>query len=181
MSNILNDLIARMSADDAVTAKTAAAEETPAPAAPSADARMLETVRTLSSKLASEQATPAQPASAVDALQKIASDAAAFEDELMKKQARAYGHEMCDGFLERLAAFDGPIGGAAKTASATDLEKVAAEAYAKGAADYEKRAAADFEEGYNQQVAQIHKIASEVHFAGQQSAANVLEALAQRG
>jgi len=174
----IDQILARMTSDDAVTAKTAsAAAQAPAPSA--AD-RMLSTVRDLSSKLASDQ-TPAAPAqgSAVDALQKIASDAAALEDQAMLHQSKLAGAVMCDGFIERLAQYDGAVGSATKTASAADMEKVAQDAYAKGVADTEKRAAEQFDAGYQAQINAVHKIASEIHVAGQQSARNVLSALSR--
>lgn len=171
----LDNIIARLQADTAAIEKTASAEpsrEVATPADPSE--QMLATVRALSAKTAS-----AEPVSnaAVPALDKIAADVAAAEELALKKTAAIIGQASCDAFMARLAQYDEAIG--TKTASAgfsqTDLEA----AYLQGQADLEKQAAAEYEQGQNAALEELHKVASELHIAGQQSARNVLLALSK--
>ena len=77
-----------------------------------------------------------------------------------------------------LQAARAPLSGAKTAAYTEDQLKLA---YAQGMADFEKQAAADYAQGQEDALQEIHKIASDVHFAGQQSAANVLAALASAG
>jgi hypothetical protein len=173
----LDNIIARLQADTAAIEKTASAEpprEVATPADPSE--QMLATVRALSAKTAS-----AEPVSnaAVPALDKIAADVAAAEEASMKKLASVGGQSFCDAFMARLAQYDTLVG--TKTASApagfsqADLEA----AYLQGQADLEKQAAAEYEQGQNAALEELHKVASELHIAGQQSARNVLLALSK--
>lgn len=171
----LDNIIARLQADTAAIEKTASAEpprEVATPADPSE--QMLATVRALSAKTAS--AEPVSTA-AVPALDKIAADVAAAEELALKKTAAIIGQASCDAFMARLAQYDEAIG--TKTASAgfsqTDLEA----AYLQGQADLEKQAAAEYEQGQNAALEELHKVASELHIAGQQSARNVLLALSK--
>lgn len=170
----LDSILAQLN-DEAVTMKTAS-DNSPAPVT-NGDAA-LEAVRA-ATKIASATAQAPQTNSgdAVAALHKIAAETAAMEDAMMAKQAQDYGALVCDGFMQRLAQYDGAFGAGEKTAS-VDMEKVAAEAYARGAADFEKQAAAQYEAGYNETMAQVHKIASDLHIAGQASAREVVASLA---
>lgn len=154
------------------TEKTAAAA---APvAAPASVDPILATVQALTSKSASDAAASA-PA-ALPSLDKMASDLAAAETDAFVAQSKLAGAAFCDSFMARLSGYDTQIG--AKTASAVasnvDLEKIAAEAYAMGVADSEKRAADDYQAGFDETVQELHKTAAEIHIAGQQCAARVL-------
>lgn len=173
--SILENIIAQMEGEAVTTTKTAAVAA-PAPTS-SSEERMLATVRNLTAKTAAAAAQP--QGSAVDALQKIAHETAAMEEEVMLKQAEFAGAAMCDGFMSRFAQYDGAVGGSTKTASNADMQKVAEEAYAQGVADLEKQASDAYAQGYQAQIQEIHKIASEIHVAGQQSARNVLQALSK--
>ena len=62
-----------------------------------------------------------------------------------------------------------------KTGSQADLQKVAQAAYTQAVQDMEKKAAIEFDAGYNDQLAQIHKVASDVHFIGQQTASALIQ------
>lgn len=172
----LDNIIARLQADTAAIEKTASAEpprEVATPADPSE--QMLATVRALSAKTAAAQTAPSN--AAVPALDKIAAEVAAAEELALKKTAAIIGQASCDAFMARLAQYDEAIG--TKTASAgfsqTDLEA----AYLQGQADLEKQAAAEYEQGQNAALEELHKVASELHIAGQQSARNVLLALSK--
>jgi hypothetical protein len=169
-TNAFARILNRMStADTGVTEKTAAA----APA-PDAAARMLATVRSVSSSVKKEASAPAPSPRA--ALEKMAAEAQEAEEAQLLKQSHFMGAALADGFMERFAQYDAALSGV-KTASAPDaatLEKVAQEAYLRGAQDMEKRAAAEFEQGYNEQMQQVHKIASDIHYIGQQTAQHLI-------
>lgn len=169
----LDSILAQLN-DEAVTMKTAS-DNTQAPG--SNEDAALQAVRA-ATKIASApvQASQTPAGDAVAALHKIAAETAAMEDAMMAKQAQDYGALVCDGFMQRLAQYDNAFGTGEKTAS-VDMEKVAAEAYARGAADFEKQAAAQYEAGYNETMAQVHKIASDLHIAGQSNARQVVAAL----
>lgn len=168
LSNIENDA-------PAVSTKVASTEI-------SSDAKLLATVQALSAKTASATGAVVD-ASAVGTLNKLAADAAAAEQAATERTASVLGAAMCDGFMTRLASWDQAVG--SKVASAApgqaDLEKVAAAAYAQGQADLEKQAADQYAEGYNAQLGQIHKIASDLHIAGQEVARRVLHTLSTGG
>lgn len=168
----------------AVSTKTASESRT----APSTvEAEMLSTVQAFAQKQASASAETVEAApasdSAVQALRKIASDTAAAEDLATIKTAQLAGAAMCDGFMARLAGYDASI--AQKTASAVPATAPAGGyteehlklAYAQGLEDFEKNAAAEYEQGQTDALNEIHKTAAKVHYAGQASARNVLLAL----
>lgn len=175
----LDTIIAKLQNDTAVIEKTAAAEAAARDVVTQADPteQMLSTVRALSAKTAAAQAAPST--AAVPALDKIAAEVAAAEELALKKTAAIIGQASCDAFMARLAQYDEAIG--TKTASAgagfsqTDLEA----AYRQGQADLEKQAAAEYERGHNAALEELHKVASELHYAGQLSAKNVLIALSK--
>ena len=173
----LDEILAKMN-DDAAPAVKTAAEASPAHT-PNAEDAALTAVRNATKVAAAPAQTPAST-DAVAALHKLAEQTAAREQELMAKQAAEQGAAFCDGFMARLAAYESAFG-QSKTASASpvDLEKIAAEAYAKGAADQEKLAAAAYEQGYNETLQQVHKLASDLHLAGQADARTVVQALKQ--
>jgi hypothetical protein len=174
MSITLERIIANLEKDAAAAApaaeKTASApaETKEASAASTPEDVLLATVREISEKTAAD----------LGELSKIAADVAQAESTSMVEQAKLAGAALCDGFMERLAAYEGEI---AKTAAAAQpaapSEELLKAAYAQGRADLEKEAQAAFDQGHEAALQQIHKIATEIHVAGQQSARNVLEAL----
>lgn len=173
----LDNIIARLSADTAAIEKTASAESAPRDVATSVDPteQMLSTVRALSAKTAS---AAAPSTAAVPALDKIAADVAAAEEAALQKMAAVAGAAICDNFMSRLAQYDTMIG--TKTAGAAGYSQADLEAaYQKGQNDLEKQAAAEYERGQNAALEELHKVASELHVAGQQSARNVLIALSK--
>ena len=175
--NAFARILNRMSAADAgITEKTASAPSTPEP---DASARMLSTVRavTNSVKTAAVAATPTPKAS----LEKMAAEAQQAEETQLIKQAQFMGAALADGFMERFAQYDVALGDVKVAATTTvppdsaQIEKVAQAAYAKAIQDMEKKAAAEFESGYNDQLKQVHKIAADVHFIGQQTAGAIIQ------
>ena len=166
-------LLARINEDDSPVQEKTAADVAP-PSVPASDPteRMLETVRSFAAtKVAG---APAESA-AVTTLSTIAQKTAEAEDLALLKIAELSGAAMCDGFMARLAAYDQAVG--TKTASADALEA----AYRQGQEDLEKQAAAEYERGQQEVLAEVHKTASQLHYAGQESARNVLLALADQG
>lgn len=172
--NAFARILSRMSAADAgITEKTASAPSTPEP---DASARMLSTVRavTTSVKTAAIAAAPTPKAS----LEKMAADAQRAEESQLIKQAQHMGAALADGFMERFAQYDAALGEikvAAVSADPAQLQKVAQAAYAQAVQDMEKKAAAEYEAGYNDQLKEVHKIASDVHFIGQQTASAIIQ------
>jgi len=155
-------------ADTGVTEKTAAAAE------PDAATRMLSTVRSVTSSV--KKAEVAASATPRASLEKMAADAQQQEEAQLLKQAEFMGAALADGFMERFAQYDAALGNT-KVASASqpDLEKVAEAAYVQGIQDMEKRAADEFEAGYNEQLQQVHKLASDIHYIGQQAAQHLVK------
>ena len=135
----------------------------------SADEALLATVKEISEKTAAD----------LGELTKIAADVAQAESDAMLEQAKLAGVALCEGFMERLAAYDASV----KTASAGQYvepsEEMLKVAYELGREDLEKEAQAAYEEGHEAALQEIHKVASEIHVAGQQSARNVLQALSE--
>lgn len=169
--NAFARILSRMQAADTGIEKTASA----APSAePDAAARMLTTVQAVAKTASAKQEAPATSPRA--SLEKMAQEAAAAEEAQLLKQAQFMGAALADGFMERFAQYDAALS-STKTASAPDqatLEKVAQEAYLRGARDFEKRAAEEYQQGYQDQLAEIHKIASEIHYIGQQTAQQLI-------
>jgi hypothetical protein len=167
----LDAILARIEdSETAVSEKTAGASVAPATAADPSE-RLLETVRNLS-KTASDTSTPSS--AAIPALDKLAAETAAAESASLQKEARLAGKAFADAFMERVGEYNAAIP-ESKTASEDSLKA----AYQKGVEDSEKRAAAAFDKGQEVAVAEIHKCAAEIHYAGQLSARNVLNALAK--
>lgn len=177
----IDDIISRMKQPTpGVTEKTAGAQ---APALPSTADAVTSALTALTSKTAEAQ-TP-DGATAAGALEKIAADVLASEHELTKKHAAEYGAAFCDGFVARLAAYDGPL--ATKTASvqgaltAEQITKIASDAVLQAHSLFEKQAAADFERGHSDFLKEAHALATEIHLEGQASARAVIAALGQQG
>ena len=160
--NAFTRILNRMSeADDSVNVKTASA----APADKTAEVIMLETVRSVANNVA-KTASANTPAASLENMAKQAHDA---EQEILTKQASAMGAALADGFMERYAQYDAALSsvGVKTAADNGQLEKAAQFGYTKAVADMEKTAAEDYERGYTEQLQAVHKIASEVHYAGQ--------------
>lgn len=159
--------------DSAITEKTASVETEQ-----TAEANMLAQVRAVSeatTKTASANA-PAAPASSLQTMAKTAQEA---EQVQLSKQAHFMGAALADGFMERFAVYDTALSAqGVKVASTTDtgqVKEAAAAGYRQAVVDLEKRASAQYEQGYNDQMKTIHKTASEIHYAGQATAHNLIE------
>ena len=173
--NTYEAILNRMRETTPASTKTAAEVAPAAPATDNLTSRMLETVQRISTK------TAADTSDAVPALAKIAADVAATENQAFLAQAKLGGAAFLDGFLERLASVD---------AAASNLKVAAAahapaapqsaidQAFAAGVAYQQKVAQDEFVRGRDEMLQHVHKTAAEVHLDGQQSARNVLEALA---
>lgn len=172
--NAFTRILSRLEdSDPTVTEKTASEI-----AAPSIEARMLEQVRAVSEKTAQVQTSnaPTAPATNLQAMAKTAQEA---EQAQLVKQAHFMGAAIADGFMERFAAYDSALSAqGVKTASTVDtqfVKQAAQAAYKKAVADMEKQASAQYEQGYRDQLAAIHKTAAEIHYAGQAVAHNLVE------
>lgn len=174
----LDNILATLEATSAPAVKTAGASSSAA----TLEADMLASVQALTAKTA-EAASPAAaaPTDAVTALHKIASETAAAEGVMLQKTAELAGAAMCDGFMARLAGYDTAISQKTAGVQGGYTEEHLKLAYAKGVEDMQKQAAAEFEQGQADAFNEFHKIATEVHLAGQQSARNVLLALQAQG
>lgn len=172
----LDRLLTRFAEDDAVTQKTAAESAPPAaaPAATDPTARMLDTVRALS-KTASTAAPATVSAGAIPALDKIAADLAASDDAALQSKMASAGVIFADTVMARFAQYEAEVGSKV-AAAAPDAIK---QAYEKGRQDLEKEAAEAYAKGQEAALQEIHKVAAELHLAGQQSARNVIDALSQ--
>lgn len=182
MSNkSIENLLSMLSSNAAApgSEKTASDASSAAPAA-GADSGILSTIAAITEKTAAAAAPATAPA--LPALDKMASDLAASESDAFLAQSKLAGAAFCDSFMARLSGYDMAIG--SKTASAVtaipgvDLEKIAADAYAKGKADAEKIAQEEYQAGFDEMAAELHKEAAEVHLMGQKVAAAVLESFA---
>ena len=166
--NRLND------SDEGVSVKTAAAAE------PSAEVKMLEAVRRVSTAVATKTAAATSPTPASD-LHRIAKEAADAEYSALLKQAHFMGSALADGFMERFAQYDSALSNAGvKTASADpELVKRAAEdGYRTAVVDMEKRAEEEYNRGYEDQLKAIQKTAAEIHYGGQQMAHEIVARVA---
>ena len=161
--------------DEGVQTKTAAAAE------PSAEARMVETVRRVSAATATKVASENTPAAD---LQRMAKQAQALEEQAMAKEAHFMGAAIADGFMERFAQYDLALTNAGvKTASADPnlLKTAAEEGYRAAVADMEKTAEAEYTRGYEDTLRSVHKLAAEIHYGGQAMARDVLTRLNAEG
>lgn len=162
-------------ADTGVTEKTAAASNPE----PDAASRMLNTVRNVSTVTKKTAAARAESPRA--SLEKMAAEAQQHEEAQLLKQSQFLGAALADGFMERFAQYDAALSNVkvASAGNSPDLEKVAEAAYAQGLQDMEKRAQDEFEAGYNEQMQHVHKIASDIHYIGQQTAQHIVNAIRQ--
>lgn len=179
-SRILANLDA---ADQGVTEKTASDG---AVQQDDAGTRMLRVVQNASSAVQPQKTASARPQGQVTTdLERMAKQAQEAESVQLVKQAHFLGASVCDGFMERFAQYDSALAQQGfKTASAdpvqggaydnATLQKVAQDAYQQAVQDMEKTAAADYERGYNETLQTIHKIASDVHYVGQQVARDLV-------
>jgi len=174
--NTIERILSRLTdADDGVAEKTAAV------AAPSTEARMLDTVRRISTAAVTKTASAAQAAAPASDLQTIAKEAAAAEEAALEAQTKRLGAVFADSFMERYAQYDAALSAAGvKTAAVNpELVKQAAEdGYRRAVADMEKRAEEEYQRGYQDQLKAIHKTASEIHYAGQSMAHAVIDRIA---
>lgn len=166
-TRILNKLD---TADTAVTEKTASEG-----VEKSTEATLLDTVRAVSdrtTKTASEASAPAA------ALEDMAKEAHVAEVERQEKLAQHYGAAVADGFMARFAQYDSALeGSGVKTAApSVDVDAVKQAAYTQAVTDLNKQAEDEYQRGYADQLNAIHKVASDIHLAGQASAQNVLDA-----
>ena len=138
---------------------------------------MLEQVRAVADAT-SKTASVAAPAPTAS-LESMAKSAQEAEQTQLVKQAHFMGAALADGFMERFAAYDSALSAQGVKMASVPAEgtvKEAAQAgYQQAVADMEKHANAQYEEGYKDQLAAIHKTASEIHYAGQMVAHNLVE------
>lgn len=169
MSSSLDRILKQLEDADSTTTKVAAA----APATESTHDALLRTVKSLSEKTASTAEK-----SPVKDLQTMAKEAQEAEFDLLTKQSHFLGAALADGFMERFAQYDAALSqSGVKTAAALEPETVkaiAAEAYKQARVDFEKQASAEYEQGYQDQIQAIHKIASDLHYSGQMLASHVV-------
>jgi hypothetical protein len=127
--NAFARILSRMSAADAgITEKTASAPSTPEP---DASARMLSTVRAVTTSVKTAAAAAPTPKAS---LEKMAAAAQQAEESQLIKQAQHMGAALADGFMERFAQYDAALGEikvAAVGADPAQLQKVAQAAYAQ--------------------------------------------------
>ncbi len=165
-------------ADDGVAEKTASEQP-----APDTSARMLQTVKNLSRANQQAKTAAAKPPGVSGDLQRMAKEAQASENEQMLKQAEFMGAAVCDGFMARFAQYDSALSAAGhKTASVAPgqpseeyVQKVAEAAYAKAVDDMQKTAAAEYQKGYDDTLEYVHKVASDMHYIGQQAARALID------
>jgi len=169
--NAFERILSRLDESDGVTEKTAAA------ALPSTEEALIKKVAELSTvKTASvSKPTPAE------SLESMAKEAAAQEDEILIKQAQHMGAVLADGFMERFAQYDtalrqqGVKVAAAPVVDDAALTKAAEFGYAKAQEDMEKQASEQYNQGYSDTMYSIHKLASEIHLAGQNVANQLIK------
>ena len=160
-------ILDRLEDTDPSTEKTAsetAPETTP-------EAQLIAQVEAITSEKTASETPTASPVTDLQAMAKQAHDA---EQDHLVKEAHLLGSAIADGFMERYAQYDNALNEAGvKTADAPAalseqaIANAAAQGYKQAAVDMEKQAAASYEQGYNDQMQAVHKIASEVHYAGQ--------------
>ena len=99
----------------------------------------------------------------------------------MQQEAQHMGAALADGFMERLAQYDAALTSQGiKTASTVpgvspdQLQRVKEAAYSQAVQDMEKKAAEEFERGYNDQIQGVHKLAADIHYIGQQTASTLI-------
>ena len=174
--NSFERILARLEASDtAVTEKTAeekVAVETPA-------ARMLAKVREISDAAVSDKTATAPTSTPTEDLQRLVEKTAELEQAAMVKEANFLGAAIADGFMTRFAAYDTALTeqGVKVATTTPDAVKQAAEAaYRQGQEDFQKQAETAYETGYQEQMLEVHKIASELHLLGQNTAREIVKA-----
>jgi hypothetical protein len=199
LSNILADL--RNVRSDGVT-KTASADSPSASKVPQARDELLTVLREVDMSSKTAEAQPQN--SAVDAVEKIASDLATGESAAIEKEAHLYGAALADGFMSRLGQHEQAAPGA-KTASAgsvpteDEFEKFAAAnpdltkqamdlGYRDGMNQVQSLKKTAFDQGYNDSTAwiaeqsktaagraKLARAASSTHDGGMQKIASDLD------
>lgn len=174
MTTTLDRILNSLEASDTTNSVKVAA----APAAVSLEETLLDKVRGLTKT--AESTTSAPVSSPVQDLQTMAKEAQAAEFDLLTKQSHFLGAALADGFMERFAQYDSALAqSGVKTAAALEpdtVKQIAKEAYAQARSDFEKQASEEYQRGYNDQMQQVHKIASELHYNGQTLAAEIVHA-----
>jgi hypothetical protein len=174
--NAFERILSRLEeSDEGIQEKTAAAAE------PSAEARMLDTVRRVSQASATKTASANAPAAD---LERMAKQAAALEEQALIKEAHFLGAAVADGFMERFAQYDVALNNSGvKTAGANPetVKAAAEEGYRAAVADMEKHAADEYQRGYEDTLRTVHKLASEIHYGGQTMARNILQQAQKQG
>lgn len=169
--NAFERILSRLEeSDEGVQQKVASVSDEP-----SAEARLLDTVRRVSAAGSTKVASDNSPSAD---LQRMAKQAQALEEQALIKEAHFLGAAVADGFMERFAQYDTALTSAGvKTASASPelVNAAAREGYMQGVAAMEKQAADEYERGYTDTLRGIHKLASDIHYGGQAMARNVLE------
>lgn len=173
MSNALEQILSRLEQDDAYTTEKVAEVAAPTP---SAEARMLETVQAMTNTTVKTAGDVESPSESLRELAKTAQEA---EEQILGQKAASLGAALADGFMARFAQYDTALADVeVKTASSVDTDSLVKQAYAAAREDLEKQAQAEYERGYQDQLAEIQKVAAHIHLAGQQSARNVITELA---
>ena len=172
MSSTLDRIMKQLDDADSDNIKVASA---PAPT-PTTEEALLRTVRAVSTS--TKTASQAQ-GSPVHDLEVMAKEAQAVEFDLMTKQSHFLGAALADGFMERFAQYDAALTQTGvKTASTVDphtARAIAENAYAQARIDFEKNASDEYHRGYDDQMTAVHKIASDLHFSGQNLAAHIVQ------
>ena len=175
--NAFERILSRLEeSDEGVQEKTAAEAE------PSAEVKMLETVRRVS-QASSGTKTASANTPAAD-LERMAKQAAALEEQALTKEAHFLGAAVADGFMERFAQYDVALNNAGvKTASADPamVKAAAEEGYLTAVAHMEKHAADEYQRGYEDTLRSVHKLASEIHYGGQAMARAILQQAQSEG
>ena len=120
VSEILNDL--NRSQTEQQEKVAAAADSTPD--VESAQAQLAQSLQRLNSGGNTKQASQADPneASAIDGLQKMASDLAAADEQRLVKEAQLYGAAVFDGFIARANQYAQAAPGQSKVAAAEGFD-----------------------------------------------------------
>lgn len=187
ISQIMKRLEASEQASDAGV-KTASAAPKPTDTTPPSDALRSELRQVLSDaeKTAAAPAPAPAPQSApVADLVKMATDLSNAEEEALMKQAQVYGAAICDGFMARYAQYEHAAGQVAPEKTAATQPAAGTEDFAKFAqanpqltreaydlgyqtklAQLQADANQQFEAGFNDTMAEVHKTASAVYKHG---------------
>lgn len=200
IATIMNRVKASQAADDGV--KTASAST--APVAPASDELRAALSDALSEADITKTASADQAADVGDGLIKMAQDLSQAEHDVLMKQAQLYGAAVCDGFMVRYGQYDQAAGEVAPTTKvASDDEllgqiKTAAESpefqkfaeenpeltkeaftlgYERTWDEMTKQADAEFQQGYDDTMREVHKVAAHCYKSGAVTINNVLQQL----